>query len=136
MANPSIKDELQSRGLLSKIILPPAIDVLLGDLYPTGAVTSVVKGSLPLSVAGRKLGFLAVDLTVPDDPLDYLLEVGPGNNSFRFWVDLTSEGKLRRIFEFAAGAAGAILKPAEHKRDGDEESLTEIGGPKVGIEGV
>jgi hypothetical protein len=132
MADPSIKDELHSLGLLANIVLPAAVDELLSALHPTGAVVPGAKGTVTLSEA-KTLGFLALDLTPPKDPLDYLLELDGGG--FRFWVDLTSEGKLKRIFEFATGVAGIVLKPAQRVIDGDEERLTDAPGD-VSIAGL
>jgi hypothetical protein len=134
----TIKQALDKRGLLAHVVLPPLIDELLAALtspieVPTG---NDVGGSVTLA-AKKTLGFLALDLTPPPLPLDFKLVTNPAAHSFRFWLVLSSAAPARKVFEFAAGAAGVVLKAAVKKATANEELLElDPAGPPVSISGV
>jgi hypothetical protein len=134
MANATIKDHLNAHGWLTNILLPPAVDELLNALHPKElTVNPEVPGTAGLD-PGKKLGFLALNLT-PGVDVGYLLRIKPGDTpiqgdgtfgGFRLWVDLTAGGTRQEFFEFAEGTAGLVLTAAE--RDPAEERLTPKGG--------
>lgn len=134
MAIDTIKQSLERRGLLKRIALPPAIDELLAALTSAEAVPdgNDVAGEVTLS-GKRSLAFLTLDLTPPPTPARFrLISDAMG---FRVWVVLSSVAPARKVFEFAAGAAGGFLKPATRVVSGDEEKLVAAPG-EVSIAGV
>ena len=134
----TIKQALERRGLLAHVVLPPPIDELLGALTSAAAVPDGddVTGKVTLS-AKKTLGFLALDITPPPVPVDFKLVTNPATHSFRFWLVLNSAAPARKVFDFAAGAAGVVLKAAAKKATANEELLEpDLAAPPVSIAGV
>lgn len=136
MPTDTIKQALDRRGLLQRIALPPAIDVLLTSLTSAALVPDGNDVSDKVTFAtNQTLGCLALNLTPPATPAKYRLITEAGGTAFRFWLELSSISPASKVFEFAAGAAGVVLKPATYEATGDEEHLVPAAG-KVTIKGV
>jgi hypothetical protein len=134
MATDTIKQALERRGQLKRIILPPALDELLAALVTDNAVPDAGDAAGAVTLAGRKqLGFLALDLTLPPDPLQYKLVSDA--DGFRFWLELNSAAPARKVFEFAMTSPGAVLTAATRNTAGDEEFLEPATGD-VSITGL
>jgi len=134
----TIKEALDARGLSSQIPLSPPIDALLGSLHSAAGVPvgDDVGAAQDLTLAAKQhLGFLALDLVPPLQPFSYRLITDPVAKSFRFWLVLSDTPPARKLFEFATGAAGVVLKPATYQASGDEERLVAAPGD-VSIAGV
>ena len=130
-----MKDALRDRGLLSRIALPPTVDALLTALLPDAPVPAGpdVRGTVQLGVNEHPLGFIALDLKPPGPSVPYHLVSDA--DSFRFWLILSQTPPAKKIFSFATGAAGAVLKPATPKTDGKLEWLEAAPGD-VSLTGV
>jgi hypothetical protein len=136
MAAVSIKQALNARKLLAHVVLPPHIDELLDALISPSDIDPEdddVTGKVTLGVR-KSLGFLALDLTPQLLPVDFRLVTDFTAHSFRFWLALHSAAGLSRVFEFATGAAGAVLTPATHP-GGDANTLVATAGD-VSISGA
>jgi hypothetical protein len=131
-----LKQALADRGLLASVALPPAVEALLTALQPNGvvAVGADVRGTAHLSVSRQALGLLALDLQPPGPSIPYHLLVGD-DGSFRLWLIVSATPPAARIFAFAVGAAGAVLRPATVMHEGAEEFLVEAPG-EVTLTGV
>lgn len=132
----TIKQALDRRGLLAQVALSPPIDELLAALTPATPVPDGddVTGDVTLT-ANKQLGFFALNLTPPPNPVPYRLITDPVAKSFRFWLVLSDAAPAKKIFTMAAGAAGVVLKPATYQATDDEERLVAAPGD-VSITGV
>ncbi len=135
----TIKKALADRGLVAHVVLPPLIDELLAALTSSVAIAAGndVGGSVKLA-AKKTLGFLALDLAPPPNiEFAFKLVTNPAAHSFKFWLELNSTPPARKLFEFAAGAAGVVLKAAVKTTAADEERLElDPTGPPVSISGL
>lgn len=138
MATDTIKQALGRRGLLQHVALTPALDGLLDSLACTVPAKvpdgDDVTGKVTFA-SNQKLGFLALNLTPPATPLDYRLITEAGGTVFRFWLVLSSLSPASKVFDFATGAAGVVLKAASYQASGDQEKLVPAAGD-VSIQGI
>ena len=92
-----------------------------------------VRGTVQLGVNEHPLGFIALDLKPPGPSVPYHLVSDA--DSFRLWLILSQTVPAKKIFSFATGAAGAVLKPATPKTDGKLEWLEAAPGD-VSLTGI
>ena len=130
-----MKKALSDRNLLDRIALPPAVDALLTALQPDAPVPAGndVTGTVEFGVDEHPLGFLSLNLKPPGPNVPYHLVSDA--NSFKLWLVLSKTPPAKKIFSFAKGAVGTVLKPATVQTDGRLEWLEAAAGD-VSLTGV
>ncbi len=135
----TIKSLLGDRGLLKVITLSPLIDELLDALElvedPPPPPPNEPRGHVNVKV-DKTLGFFVLNATPPLQPYAYHLKIDPVAQSFQCWLILNSAAPAKKVFDFAAGAAGVVFTAAKYETSNDEERLVATPGVDVTITGV
>jgi len=134
----TIRTLIDNRGLLKVITLPPTIDELLAALElvenPPLGTPNEPTGHVKV-IANKSIGFFVLNATPPLESYEYDLRIDPVAQSFRCWVVLNSAPPLKKVFDFAAGAAGVVFTAAKYESSNDEERLVATPGD-VSISGL
>src|SRR5689334_6741580 len=119
-----IKDFLASKGVLSHVILPPAIDILLQALdtvvAPLDQGGGIYLGSVKLvkDLSKSPIPGFDFNLALPTgvvDPAPCKVKLEPAvgvPTAFKFWVNLAKQGQVYLGFKLVEGLPGLAMTGA------------------------
>lgn len=131
----SLHEWLDGTGLWKQVVLSTVASELLEAMQPLpdlqGDAGPLHEGQLQLGIQKNPLGALALSLTLPVKPREYVLSLeGPAGarTGFRLAVDLTDGGLQRTALGLLDKLPGFLLKPAQLDHAGAGPGLEPAGG--------